>query len=414
MATLNLNGDFSTEVLSWYIWGQNSQPPRDKMADEKYIDRQESITLNIDPNQFLQKVGNCVNAKDFKLFETFFSGKTKGGNNLNTNYINKEPINGEYILTQEEFADLFYNDTDDIKDYDIAKNPRTNTATISLYNRNLDNPDFAKLAFVFGSLEVGLDTDKIRYVLDENLNPLRVENVEYIINEKGDNFDFSGGEGSNEVNRILNQIADPSGIGKTVELNFNGGARLNSGIITANDYQNTQSLVATDLEWSDFIGGIYSIPSALLKKYGNYMLFLNEFNRIKSTGVIDYLDENNKLIIFGSCSNDILRDLQAMNLNFAESIEIDGLPDWLATQIFDLNHFKDYIDNGITYIGGNGDDKIVGTSNDDILIGNNGDDKLYGGDGADILEGGLGFDTYFVNNLDVIYDSDGKGLMIMF
>lgn len=25
--TLNLNGNYTTEVLSWYIWGQNSQPP---------------------------------------------------------------------------------------------------------------------------------------------------------------------------------------------------------------------------------------------------------------------------------------------------------------------------------------------------------------------------------------------------
>ncbi|WP_268233934.1 hypothetical protein [Campylobacter portucalensis] len=36
---LNLSGDYATEVLSWYIWGQNSQPPRDKIADEKWIDR---------------------------------------------------------------------------------------------------------------------------------------------------------------------------------------------------------------------------------------------------------------------------------------------------------------------------------------------------------------------------------------
>ena len=33
--TLNLSGDYATEVLSWYIWGQNSQPPRDKIADSK-------------------------------------------------------------------------------------------------------------------------------------------------------------------------------------------------------------------------------------------------------------------------------------------------------------------------------------------------------------------------------------------
>ena len=159
--TLSLsNNDYATEVLSLYILGQNSQPPRDKVADSKWIDRQETITLNIDPNEFLQKAGECVNAKDFKLFEVFFSGKTKGGNNLSKAYINKRPVNGEYVLTQEEFAFLFYNDAP--KDYDIAKNPKINPATVSLYNRNLNNPEFAKLAFVFGSLKVGLETSKIR------------------------------------------------------------------------------------------------------------------------------------------------------------------------------------------------------------------------------------------------------------
>lgn len=72
--TLNLSGDYATEVLSWYLWGQPKKdaPTKSNIADEQWIDRQESITLNIDKTSFLQKVGNCVNAKDFKLFEVFF------------------------------------------------------------------------------------------------------------------------------------------------------------------------------------------------------------------------------------------------------------------------------------------------------------------------------------------------------
>ena len=35
------------------------------------------------------------------------------------------------------------------------------------------------------------------------LKPLRVEGVEYIINEKPDNFDFNGGAGSEKINKIL-------------------------------------------------------------------------------------------------------------------------------------------------------------------------------------------------------------------
>ena len=33
---LNLNGDYSAEVLSYYIGEQNSEPSINKVADEKY------------------------------------------------------------------------------------------------------------------------------------------------------------------------------------------------------------------------------------------------------------------------------------------------------------------------------------------------------------------------------------------
>ena len=60
---LNLNDDFTTQTLSWYIWGQKEAPRPNEVADEKWIDRQKEITLKIDPNQFLQKAGNIVNAR---------------------------------------------------------------------------------------------------------------------------------------------------------------------------------------------------------------------------------------------------------------------------------------------------------------------------------------------------------------
>ena len=71
------------------------------------------------------------------------------------------------------------------------------------------NPDFAKLAFVFGSLKVGWDTKDIKYVLDKDLNPLKVENVSFAF-ERYDDFDLTGGKGSEAVNHILKQVADPS------------------------------------------------------------------------------------------------------------------------------------------------------------------------------------------------------------
>lgn len=89
MATYNLNlnsSDFAKEVLSYYIWGQDTQPPVSKIASSKWIGRKDGVTLQINSDQFLNKIGNAVNAKDFKLLEVFFSGKTKGGNSLDREY----------------------------------------------------------------------------------------------------------------------------------------------------------------------------------------------------------------------------------------------------------------------------------------------------------------------------------------
>ena len=47
-----VDGDFAIKILSWYIWGQNSQPPIGKAASEKWIDRQDEIMAKIDPDQF--------------------------------------------------------------------------------------------------------------------------------------------------------------------------------------------------------------------------------------------------------------------------------------------------------------------------------------------------------------------------
>ena len=106
MATydLNLNNDYAKEVLSYYIWGQDTQPPINKIADSRWIDRKGTVTLKIDANQFFDKARNIANAKDFKLFEVFFSGKTKNKNELDKNDLNKFKIidiNNEYHLTQE-------------------------------------------------------------------------------------------------------------------------------------------------------------------------------------------------------------------------------------------------------------------------------------------------------------------------
>ena len=182
------------------------------------------------------------------------------------------------------------------------------------------------------------------------------------------------------------------------------------------------------------------------------LLFLVEFNRIKPSGVIDYLDENGKIVMFKGNENDKMVGTKAANFDFDGDVDVkyslkgfDVAPDALLTKLFELNHFKEHISRGITYVGGAGSDRITGTDYDDILyghdkegkdddeatdtlVGGKGSDKLYGGKGDDILVGhtgsmidddirdelygGDGFDTYYAGDKDVIFDSDGKGKVV--
>nr|WP_315083813.1 hypothetical protein [uncultured Campylobacter sp.] len=407
---LELSKDYSAEILSWYLWGQSKAPSKAEMADAKWIGREENITLEVNTQEFLKKAGDFVNAKDFRSFKTFFSGKTVSGNKLNNGNptLNEGQYerfeNGLYFLTQEQFANLFYGEYKDNKEldknkklksdiYDAAKEPtlNKNPALVSLYNRNIDNPDFAKLAFTFGSMKVGLNTSKIRYVLDENLNPILVKDIEYQF-EAGD-FDFKGGKGSGPVNHILNQIADPSAIGKTVKFKFTGETIIDGGSINKNNYDSMKELKEYEVDSNSKLLDSDFYKVMLLK-------FWPEFDRIVSTGVIDYLDENNKIVMFRGNEKDKMVGTQAANFNFSNDIKllfkpIEGFDVEAFIPFRLLNHYIKYIPNGITYVGGKGDDTI---------------DEMNGIlERKDRMMGGEGFDTYYVGRGDTIEDSDGRG-----
>ncbi|MBZ8003871.1 hypothetical protein CCANL267_05145, partial [Campylobacter canadensis] len=446
---LDLNDDFTSEILSLYLWGQKRAPSKYEIASSKWIGRKaESITAIVSGEQFLNKAGDFVNAKDFKLFDVFFSGKMRDGKKLNINNIkSKVEINSEeLILNHDQFVELFYKDTQQEEDAKDAISP------VSLYSRNIYGENFAKLAFMFGTISVGLDTENIRYVLDKDLNPIRVENVSYIVKDewedrenndiKKENFDFDGGEGSGIVNGILKQVADPSNIGKKVIIKFDGTPTLKAGTINKKDFNNLDNL---DNKKHPNIGScdmfinedkyLCEVNLEIQLYFDKYHKFYEEYKRIRGTGVINFRAEDNRLVIFGTENSDTLKGTKAKNFDFTNTIPL-------------LNHYKQDIKNGIVYVGGDGADNILGTEYNDILYasdsslyddnsnnilnGGEGEDVLYGSNGddvlignqkiyfnisfeekdKDILIGGNGFDTYYAGDKDEIIDSDGKGQVI--
>ncbi|RKV91648.1 MAG: hypothetical protein D8H92_15060, partial [Campylobacter sp.] len=71
-----------------------------------------------------------------------------------------------------------------------------------------------------------------------------------------------------------------------------------------------------------------------------------------------------------------------------------------------VNNGKDNDDDG--------DDTIYAGQGKDTIYGGNGKDTIYtdNDDKKDLLYGGTGFDTYYVGDKDVIFDSDGKGIVV--
>ena len=455
------------DIVNEYLWGQNKTPSSSELPDNKWIRDKNSknITINIDTSSLINSAKNLVNLKDFAIFKTFFSGKTRDGNMLNPTILSSDveiDKNGNYILTQDQFAKLFY---DSSKNIDSAKNP---LRSITFYNRGLDDPDFARRAFIFGSTTLGIDTDNIRYVLDKNLNPIEVRNARIKLNPKGDNFDFFSNDGiASLVNPTLANIIDPSRIGRTVNMKFgiedikadtvNFGTVSKARYDSMFDYDN----IAKEILGESFLD--YLNPTLTIIKASALSAYLvkitisavkniyKEFkNNIVNLDSIKYIDENGKFVMYDGSGDgklngtilddgfDLSKDIKVTDIfsqnsiyniasvivdgilvNYASiklsketiiSNVINGVVSAFSSGEFDggnINPHKDKLKNGITYIGGKGSDTIIGTEFDDILYSN--DKSLKDDNSSDILKGGKGYDTYYANDKDIITDSDGKG-----
>ena len=135
-------------------------------------------------------------------------------------------------------------------------------------------------------------------------------------------------------------------------------------------------------------------------------MYLNELRSIQKSGVIDYLDENGKIVLYATDGE--ISGTKAKNADLSKGV--------LPGDLLDLNHYHDYfadkLKNGITYVGGQNNDTITGTEYNDRLLGATNSDTLKGLRGSDHMEGGIGFDTYHIEDEDTVFDSDGKGKLV--
>ncbi len=148
---------------------------------------------------------------------------------------------------------------------------------------------------------------------------------------ENDQFDFDSDDGTaKKINPVLKQVMDPSGIGKEVEISYinNQYFKLNSGSFSLAEYR----------AYVNDPGAPYpETPDS------NLSAFFEGFKTLKNSGAFDYLDDQGRVVIFGSKDSDSIAGYQAKNLNMDAPVDLsslndpqygNALVDWFTTHIF--------------------------------------------------------------------------------
>ena len=390
---LDLEGNYGADILSYYLWGKQTPPGPKELASSEWMDRKE-IEVKISASEYMKYVDTYTSVANFVVFQKFFERtyvvETPNGETIliNDKFTKaqmdsvKAKINsdGYYELNIRQMSKILYNNENKFNE---------NLATdIKHYTLDIHSDNYAERAFVFGSTKMTFEAKDVKFLINaKTFDPEFIDNLQIKPYQSEDNpnkngdFDFVGdGMVAKFANHYLEKLCDPSNIGRKVKFVFDDFEGIAHQRVSKSEFFKQKA----KFEKLNTIEPIDTKDA--------WVKYFNE--KILPTGIINYLDENGKLVMYGSSDDDRLVEFQAKNINFSEP---------LLSELADIkNHYKQYVKNGITYVGGKGADTITGTDYDDILYST---DKHNKDDNArDVLKGGEGFDAYYVGNGDIILD----------
>ena len=344
------------EILARYLWNQETAPSPSELVDDKWIRyvSAEGEALMIDAQEYMTHGGGrFVSAADFKFFRDFFSSEFSAGSYDFISMWNilraENPINSE--ISNDKKVKRF-------------------TTAISQYEVGIGSSDYLTRAFIFGSTGFTIDFDSIKFVVKAD-GTKEIQGLKIIPCE--DNFDFDSSNGvANYFNKHFKEMIDPSGIGRTVPIQFTGD--VSAVTVTDKDFAQLKKAKMEQLSAdADLIGRIPEVMS----------YYLGEIMRlIKISPSINYTDSHGRKVIYDGEDKFHNGDLNSESPSFLEI----------------------FSDLGSVLIGGGGEDTLTGKWGDDLLVGA----SSYSIE-KDLLNGGKGYDTYIADTMDVIDDSDGSG-----
>lgn len=340
------------EVTNLFLYGTKTLPTN--LEDGNLI-RPPVLPIptaeKVDINEYMNGPGRFASPAFFEVIKLFFSPTSSG---LASGIYSKEDL----------YAIFGLNTIDD----------RIVAIQQSLYDDGQDN--YLERAYIWESTAFQIDNharfvvnaDGSRYIQDFGIVP-------YSNNNNTEDFDFKSDSGfSKLVNFALEPLVDPSGIGRTVVIYFDGIRTLDDKFTYA-DYVNAAS---TAVQPNPLLVGTI-IASAL-----------SFTEQLFESGSTRFLNDGNKSILYGTDRDD---NLTASGVNLIDTPLLDK-----------------YKTNGVALVAGIGNDQLNGGDKSDKLYGGTGDDTLTGNGGNDYLEGGQGNDTYIYHagdGFDTIQDSNG-------
>ncbi|WP_230753915.1 calcium-binding protein [Ralstonia solanacearum] len=375
------------QVTNKYLYGADKRP--EDMLDPSILNHRNGTTENLIPVDAVEYMrsgaGRFVNSANFAWLRKFFDSSIALEPGVYSAKQIFELVGGVATEPGGEKGDAGY--------------------IVNQIYLGAGDPDYAERAYIWGTTRFKI-VDGAEFVVSAD-GSREIRNFA-IVPDGDENFDFEGGADSAIGNRALQPIIDPSNIGRTVRLVFDGIDAISRTTLTESNFNSDQkNVISVDLVDKAKIGLAALNAIEGLK------------DRLFASGdqSIRFLDSQGRPIIYGTVYSDSIGGAVTpggTDLN-QDKYNLGG---WFLGGVLDLgldSNLYGYLQNGIAYVAGSGNDKIIGTSRNDALYGGDGDDTLLGGIGNDMLAGGNGFDSYIVDaqsGSDVIVDADGLGQIV--
>lgn len=272
----------SHQITNYYLYG-SSEKPAELVTDELIRTKDATTEIDIDTLEYMSLgPGRFANPAMFEVIQKFFNPSTAiESSNLLPGTYDKNSLfsafgieRGGLVIQQWMF--------DDGKD------------------------DMVERAYIWNTVQFQIDPNS-RFIISET-GARSIENFAIIPRVKegaAENFDFIGGDGMAEIaNPQLEAAIDPSGIGRTVILNFSGEVPLQT--FTQSDYQSSLSTL-TSVDPFSAVEIATAFPSFVTELWNG--------------GSSNTVDPDGRVILYGTSHGDTLSETKISSPNAARRVD---------------------------------------------------------------------------------------------